>query len=47
MAPKRGMSAEDKRKTLLAIFHETKDVFVLKVGVGLPAMYYVDKVLQE
>ncbi|KFM24714.1 Meiotic nuclear division protein 1-like protein [Auxenochlorella protothecoides] len=24
------MSAEDKRKTLLAIFHETKDVFVLK-----------------
>lgn len=31
MAPKRGMSAEDKRKTLLAIFHEFKDVFVLKV----------------
>ncbi|KDD74027.1 Mnd1 family protein, partial [Helicosporidium sp. ATCC 50920] len=30
MAPKRGMSAEDKRKTLLAIFHESKDVFVLK-----------------
>ena len=35
MAPgKRGMSAEDKRKTLLAVFHETKDVFVLKVGLA-------------
>lgn len=35
MAPKRGMSAEDKRKTLLAIFHESKDVFVLKVETNI------------
>jgi hypothetical protein len=28
---KRGMSLEDKRDTILSIFHETKDVFVLKV----------------
>lgn len=26
------MSAEEKRQTLLGIFHETKDVFTLKVG---------------
>lgn len=32
MAPKRGMSAEDKRKTILSIFHESKDVFVLKAS---------------
>jgi hypothetical protein len=31
MAPKRGMSLEDKRLTLLNIFHETQDVFLLKV----------------
>ena len=30
MAPKRGMSLEDKRKTLLSIFHETKSAFLLK-----------------
>eukprot|EP00890_Picochlorum_soloecismus_P000938 jgi/Picsp_1/1845/NSC_05312-R1_meiotic nuclear division protein 1 homolog len=30
-AKKRGMSLEDKRDTILNIFHETKDVFVLKV----------------
>lgn len=29
-AKKRGMSLEDKRQTLLGIFHETKDVFTLK-----------------
>jgi hypothetical protein len=26
------MSLEEKRQTLLDIFHESKDVFVLKVG---------------
>ena len=31
MVKKRGMSLEDKRAALLDIFHETKDVFVLKV----------------
>lgn len=31
MAPKRGMSLEDKRSTLLDIFHSTKEVYVLKV----------------
>lgn len=31
MPPKgRGMSLEDKRRTLLAVFHESKDVFMLK-----------------
>lgn len=30
-AKRRGMSAEEKRQTLLGIFHETKDVFTLKV----------------
>ena len=31
MAPKRGMSLEDKRNTILDIFHSTKEVYVLKV----------------
>lgn len=30
MPPKRGLSLEEKRQKLLAIFHTTKDVFVLK-----------------
>ena len=30
MAPKRGMSLEDKRSTLLSIFHDTKSAFLLK-----------------
>ncbi|CAG9465057.1 unnamed protein product [Pedinophyceae sp. YPF-701] len=30
MAPKKGMSLEDKRQTVLRIFHDTKDVYVLK-----------------
>eukprot|EP00798_Chlamydomonas_sp_ICE-L_P025772 gene25772-11437_t len=30
MAPKRGMSADDKREKLLELFHETGDVFMLK-----------------
>ena len=30
-AKRKGMSAEEKRQTLLGIFHETKDVFTLKV----------------
>ena len=34
MAPKRGMSLEDKRSTILNIFHESRDVFVLKVRVA-------------
>ena len=34
MAPKRGMSLEDKRLTLLNIFHETQDVFLLKVRIS-------------
>ena len=29
--PKRGLSLEEKRTKLLEVFHETKDVFVLKV----------------
>lgn len=31
--PKRGLSLEEKRSKLLEVFHESKDVFVLKVGV--------------
>ena len=30
--PKRGLSLEEKRREVLAIFHETADVFQLKVG---------------
>ena len=30
--PKRGLSLEEKRSKLLEVFHESKDVFVLKVS---------------
>lgn len=30
--PKRGLSLEEKRSKLLEVFHESKDVFVLKAG---------------
>lgn len=31
---KKGLSLDEKREKMLEIFHDTKDVFVLKVGVG-------------
>ena len=30
---KRGLSLEEKRKCVLEIFHDTKEVFQLKVGM--------------